>query len=164
VKETWKTVEQLVTWLDTESTTSPEVNRLLRVLKISEEAGEVAEAVQGVAGHNPRKGRSHTWEDVEAELCDVILTAMVALRSITPDAAKVFEKRLAYVAGRSLGPPGAAPPAEQAHGDADGEAADVALAREAEAALAEGGPTVTLAELVTGLVMPGDGRGPRLPA
>jgi NTP pyrophosphatase (non-canonical NTP hydrolase) len=103
MKETWETVERLTEWLDAESTTSPEVNRLLRVLKISEEAGEVAEAVQGVVGHNPRKGHSHTWEDVEAELCDVILTAMVALRSITPDAVRVFEERLAFVSRRSLG-------------------------------------------------------------
>lgn len=102
MQETWDTVEQLVDWLDAESTVSPEVARLLRVLKISEEAGEVAEAIHGVIGSNPRKGNSHTWDDVQSELCDVILTSMVALKTITPDAAKIFEERLAYVAGRSL--------------------------------------------------------------
>lgn len=99
---TWETVSRLVDWLDTESATSPEVARLLRVLKISEEAGEVAEAVHGVTGSNPRKGHSHTWEDVQKELCDVILTSMVALRTITPDAGKVFAERLEHVAERSL--------------------------------------------------------------
>lgn len=102
MQETWDTVEQLVDWLDAESTVSPEVARLLRVLKISEEAGEVAEAIHGVIGSNPRKGNSHTWDDVQSELCDVILTGMVALKTITPDAARVFGERLAYVAARSL--------------------------------------------------------------
>ncbi len=102
MQDTWDTVEQLVEWLDAESTVSPDTARLLRVLKITEEAGEVAEAVQGVTGSNPRKGNSHTWDDVQSELCDVILTSMVALKTITPDAAKVFEERLAHVAERSL--------------------------------------------------------------
>ncbi|MDT0448668.1 MazG-like family protein [Streptomyces hesseae] len=103
MRETWDTVERLVEWLDAESTVSPDMARLLRVLKISEEAGEVAEAIHGVTGSNPRKGNSHTWDDVQTELCDVILTGMVALRTITPDAAKVFAKRLAHVTERSLG-------------------------------------------------------------
>lgn len=104
MEETWDTVRRLVAWLDAESAAaSPEVVRLLRVLKISEEAGEVAEAVHGVMGGNPRKGASHTWADVERELCDVVLTAMVALASLTPDARKRFEEHVSYVADRSLG-------------------------------------------------------------
>lgn len=101
--DTWETVGRLVEWLDEETGASPELARVLRVLKISEEAGEVAEAVHGVTGANPRKGRSHTWEDVQSELCDVIVTSMVALRTLTPDAAEVFARRLDHVAGRSLG-------------------------------------------------------------
>ncbi|MBY8886610.1 MazG-like family protein [Streptomyces sp. PTM05] len=102
MQETWDTVERLVEWLDTETELSPDTARLLRVLKITEEAGEVAEAVHGATLANPRKGASHTWDDVQTELCDVILTSMVALQTITPDAAKVFEERLAHVAERSL--------------------------------------------------------------
>jgi NTP pyrophosphatase (non-canonical NTP hydrolase) len=102
--DTWETIGRLVAWLDEETDASPELARVLRVLKISEEAGEVAEAVHGATGANPRKGRSHTWEDVQAELCDVIVTSMVALRTITPDAANVFADQLARVAGRSLAP------------------------------------------------------------
>ncbi|PLW74518.1 hypothetical protein GQS52_09780 [Streptomyces sp. SCUT-3] len=100
--EAWDTVDRLVEWLDAESPVSPEVARLLRVLKITEEAGEVAEAVHGAFGSNPRKGASHTWEDVQNELCDVILTGMVALATIAPDAREVFAGRLEHVAGRSL--------------------------------------------------------------
>jgi NTP pyrophosphatase (non-canonical NTP hydrolase) len=102
MQDTWKIVDRLVEWLDAESGVSPEMARLLRVLKISEEAGEVAEAIHGVTGSNPRKGNSHTWDDVQAELCDVILTSMVALKTITPDAEKVFAERLSHVAARSL--------------------------------------------------------------
>jgi hypothetical protein len=82
--DTGETVDRLVGWLDAGSGVSPERARMLRVLKISEEAGEVAEAIHGVTGSNPRKGNSHTWDDVQAELCDVIFTSVVALRTITP--------------------------------------------------------------------------------
>ncbi|WP_052849628.1 MazG-like family protein [Streptomyces avicenniae] len=98
----WETVGRLVAWLDAHDPTSPEVSRLLRLYKIAEEAGEVAEAVQGVMGTNPRKGHSHSWGDVEDEVCDVIVSAMVALASITPDAGAVFARRLGAVAGRVL--------------------------------------------------------------
>lgn len=117
--DTWETVGRLVGWLDEETGVSPELARVLRVLKISEEAGEVAEAVHGATGANPRKGRSHTWEDVQSELCDVIVTSMVALRTLTPDAAEVFARRLGHVAGRSLGPRGDGPGASCPGGTSD---------------------------------------------
>jgi NTP pyrophosphatase (non-canonical NTP hydrolase) len=100
---TWNTVDRLVEWLDRSSALPPETDKLLRLLKLSEEVGEVARAVIGVTGQNPRKGITHTWDDVTAELCDVILTAMVALSTVTPDAREVFAQRLDHVATRSLG-------------------------------------------------------------
>jgi NTP pyrophosphatase (non-canonical NTP hydrolase) len=101
---TWETVEQLVAWLDGHSSRDPQTERLLRIMKLSEEVGEVAEAVIGALGQNPRKGVTNGWDGVESELCDVILTAMVALRTINPAAGEIFAERLAYVAGRSLNP------------------------------------------------------------
>jgi NTP pyrophosphatase (non-canonical NTP hydrolase) len=98
----WDTVDQLVRWLDDSSTLAPESERLLRVMKLSEEVGETTQAIIGVLGQNPRKGVTHTWQDVEAELCDVVLTAMVALTTLNPDARKVFAERLEHVAARSL--------------------------------------------------------------
>ncbi|MET9322029.1 MazG-like family protein [Streptomyces sp. NPDC003038] len=90
--ETWRNVELLREWLDAEAAAATTANmRLLRVIKISEELGEVAEAVHGALGANPRKGASHTWADVEKELADVIVTAMVALDTISGDAGKVLE-------------------------------------------------------------------------
>ena|SRR5260221_718214 len=103
----WDTVDKLVGWIDDNSTLPPETEKLLRIMKLGEEVGEVNQAVIGVLGQNPRKGVSATWEDVHAELCDVILTAMVALATLTPDARKIFTERLEYVADRSLGSPAA---------------------------------------------------------
>nr|WP_275464083.1 MazG-like family protein [Streptomyces noursei] len=100
----WHTVEALVGWLDRESALPKEQERLLRVLKLSEEVGEAAQAVIGATGQNPRKGHSHTWDDVHAELCDVIVTAMVALRTLTPEARQVFEGHLRRIAERVPGP------------------------------------------------------------
>ncbi|MFD8421539.1 MazG-like family protein [Streptomyces sp. NPDC059466] len=76
---------------------------LLRILKLSEEVGEVAQAVIGATGQNPRKGTTHTWDDVRSELCDVVITGLVALRTLAPDAREVFTSHLAGVTDRSLG-------------------------------------------------------------
>ncbi|WP_395294725.1 MazG-like family protein [Kitasatospora hibisci] len=97
----WESVDHLVAWLDGESRLSPGEERMLRILKLSEEVGEVGAAVIGATGQNPRKGVTHTWEDVQHELCDVVFSALVALRTLTPDAARVFADRLAYVEQRS---------------------------------------------------------------
>ncbi|MGV9313757.1 MazG-like family protein [Streptomyces sp. NPDC003691] len=109
----WPTVERLRAWLDADGERPAEQTLLLRVLKLSEEVGEVAEAVIGALGRNPRKGHSHTWRDVESELCDVVLTAMVALRTLTPDAERVLAEHIQGVARRSLGPGGAVPRASR---------------------------------------------------
>lgn len=101
----WDTVARLSDWLDSHSRdndVTPEVARLLRVLKLSEEVGETTQAVIGALGANPRKGVTHSWRDVEHELCDVIVTAMVALTTLNPDARTVFSERLEHVATRSL--------------------------------------------------------------
>lgn len=102
--EAWRNVERLREWLDDEAApASAGDTRLLRVLKIGEEYGEVAEALHGALGANPRKGAaSHTWQDVEKELSDVIVTAMVALATITPDAQKALDERLQHLVDRVL--------------------------------------------------------------
>ncbi|MFF4485476.1 MazG-like family protein [Streptomyces sp. NPDC001544] len=105
----WPTIDALTSWLDTNRTHDGTEGILLRVLKLSEEVGEVSQAVIGATGQNPRKGVTHTWEDVEAELCDVVITALVALRTLTPEAREVFAGHLARVAERSA-PPRLVPP------------------------------------------------------
>jgi NTP pyrophosphatase (non-canonical NTP hydrolase) len=98
----WNTIDQLADWLDRGSEMPEETRTILQILKITEEAGEVAEALIGVTGQNPRKGTSHTWVDVQNELCDVIVSAMVALTRLNPDARTVFSANLARIAQRSL--------------------------------------------------------------
>jgi hypothetical protein len=49
-------------------------------------------------------GITHSWDDVQAELCDVVITALIALRTLTPDAREVFARHLDRVARRSLPP------------------------------------------------------------
>ena len=108
--DAWRTINQIVSWLDASSTLPPETEKLLRIMKLTEEAGEVTQAVIGAMGQNPRKGVTHNWDDVQAELCDVIFTAMVVLTTLTPDAREVFYAHLARVADRSLRQPGTATP------------------------------------------------------
>ncbi|MFC4507659.1 MULTISPECIES: MazG-like family protein [Streptomyces] len=98
----WPTVDALWTWLESDRPVSGREGLLLRMLKLSEEVGEVAQAVIGATGQNPRKGTTHTWDDVQSELCDVAITALVALRTLTPEAEAVFGEHLARVAERSL--------------------------------------------------------------
>lgn len=95
----WSTIKRLVAWLDQENGCD---NREfgLRLLKLTEEAGEVAQAWIGVQGQNPRKGVTHTMVDVQDELCDVIVTAAVALASIEEDPASFLDRKLAKIEAR----------------------------------------------------------------
>ncbi|MGW0914039.1 MazG-like family protein [Streptomyces sp. NPDC002784] len=108
----WSGIDELWSWLEANRPLDGREAMLLRMLKLSEEVGEVAEAVIGATGQNPRKGVTHTWDDVQAELCDVVITALVALRTLTPDTREVFAGHLARVRERSLGRPPVAAPVE----------------------------------------------------
>lgn len=99
----WQSITLLHAWLEADQPHGGQEGMLLRMLKIQEEVGEVAQAVIGATGQNPRKGTTHTWDDVRSELCDVVITALVALRTLTPDAREVFATHLAGVTARSLG-------------------------------------------------------------
>ncbi|MEU9475235.1 MazG-like family protein [Streptomyces sp. NPDC048191] len=100
----WPAVDDLWSRLEATRAHPGQEGLLLRILKLSEEVGEVAEAVIGATGQNPRKGTTHSWEDVQAELCDVAITALVALRTLTPDAEAVFGRHLKKVSERQLRP------------------------------------------------------------
>ncbi|WP_282792935.1 MazG-like family protein [Streptomyces sp. CC224B] len=97
----WSTIQRLVGWLDDQNgRQDAEIG--LRILKLAEEVGEVAQAWIGVQGQNPRKGASHTIVDVQDELCDVIVTAAVALASITGKPEYVLAEKLTKIEARSL--------------------------------------------------------------
>ena len=82
----WRHVATLVAWLDA---ANPRTDHEIacRVMKLAEETGEAVAAYIGMTGQNPRKGTCATRDDLTSELCDVIITAMVALATITADAA-----------------------------------------------------------------------------
>lgn len=99
---TWERVTRLREWLD--ENTPPDIAGSIvnwRVLKIAEEYGELTEALHGAVGANPRKGVSHSWEDVHKELSDVIVTALVALETSAPgEGKKLLDHRLQQLVDR----------------------------------------------------------------
>jgi NTP pyrophosphatase (non-canonical NTP hydrolase) len=79
----------------------------MRVLKLTEEIGEAAEALIGMRGMNSRKGTCQTSDDLLDELADVIITAAVAMSAVTGGADEAhshFEKRLQTITARITGP------------------------------------------------------------
>ncbi|MFI8942703.1 MazG-like family protein [Streptomyces syringium] len=95
----WATAAQSVDWLDTKNGTGDH-ETAMRLMKLTEEAGEVMQAYIGTQGQNPRKGVTHTRADVAAELCDVILTAAVALHQFTDNPAETLDHHAARVGRR----------------------------------------------------------------
>lgn len=98
--ETWCLVRELVEGLDRINGKS-ETETSMRLLKLVEEVGEVGSAYIGTTGQNPRKGVTHTNADVASELCDVMLTAAVALHRFTDKPEYVFGEHVRNVARRA---------------------------------------------------------------
>ncbi|MGW7001348.1 MazG-like family protein [Streptomyces sp. NPDC054933] len=96
----WPTIADLVSWLDGENGRSDH-ETAMRLMKLSEEAGEVMQAYIGMTGQNPRKGVTHTEADVADELCDVIVTAAVALHLFSDDPAGHLGRKVAKIAARA---------------------------------------------------------------
>lgn len=71
-----------------------------RLLKVQEEAGEVAQAVIGFGGANARKGHTHDEDDVAKELADVVVTAMVALHDWVPSPEHFMKQHLQNLLAR----------------------------------------------------------------
>lgn len=61
------------------------VTSALNVIKLQEEVGEVAAALIGFLGSNPRKGVTHTLDDFCMELADVISTVVVSFMILGMD-------------------------------------------------------------------------------
>jgi hypothetical protein len=75
-----------------------------RTAKIAEENGEVIAAIIGATGQNPRKGVTHTMDDVVAELLDVAVTALAAVEHIVGNdgsSMRLLNEKIAEVAARA---------------------------------------------------------------
>lgn len=77
-----------------------DVPEAVKVLKIAEEYGEATEAYIGACGLNPRKGVTHTRDEVADELADVCITTLVAMGSFTVEPVQRLTNRLRYVVER----------------------------------------------------------------
>jgi hypothetical protein len=69
-----------------------------RLSKIGEELGEAIDAFIGVTGQNPRKGVYGEEDDVDNELVDVALTAILCLQHRTKD----IERTQAIISDRMI--------------------------------------------------------------
>ncbi|MFD0638739.1 MazG-like family protein [Catenulispora yoronensis] len=96
----WQVITQQKTWLDHH--TDPAQALPLRVLKLTEEVGEAAAALIGLTGQNPRKGITHTTTDLAAELCDVMVTAAVALATLVDNPEETLNEHVGKLYTRSL--------------------------------------------------------------
>lgn len=72
-----------------------------RLMKLTEENGEVSQAYFGMMGINPRKGVTHTLDDLCDELADVMLAAAIALATFAEeDPAGIVERKMAKLMKR----------------------------------------------------------------
>lgn len=72
-----------------------------RIGKIAEEYGEVTEAWIGVAGSNPRKGKTHTDTHLLTELLDVALCALGAYEHVTGNAGNCHDALYEHAVSRT---------------------------------------------------------------
>ena len=82
-------VESTDEWLDRSASgeykAQPLAQDWARVAKVLEEAGEAVDALIGISGQNPRKGRYSNMESLLGELADVALTGIYAIQHFTKD-------------------------------------------------------------------------------
>ena len=90
-----------VAWLDAANGRGPH-ETAVRIMKITEEAGEAVAAYIGLTGANPRKGVTATPEDLAGELCDVVLAALVALATVTGGTPQAESRLAGHVAARAV--------------------------------------------------------------
>lgn len=94
---------RLSRWIDgakVNADRDPEARTWGRLAKVAEESGEVIAAFIGATGQNPRKGASHTMQDVKTELLDVALTALAAYEHLTDDAGVSLSALRRHIADR----------------------------------------------------------------
>ncbi len=84
----------------------PEAVAWGRLAKLTEESGEVIAAYIGATGQNPRKGVTHSVDDVLAELLDVAVTALGAYEHLDDHqgrALRALDAKIHAVTDRLLG-------------------------------------------------------------
>jgi hypothetical protein len=105
-------IAALSAWIDAfNADRDPEAQLWGRIAKIQEEAGETIAALIGLTGGNPRKGVTHTADDVVKELLDCAVTALGAAEHLVGNDGSCLDRLGAHVdrlvnrAGISAGQP-----------------------------------------------------------
>lgn len=96
-------VAAITHWLDRSNEATGEESAM-RVMKIGEEYGEAVQAYIGMRGQNPRKGVTHTLDQLLDELADVALTALCAIQHFTQNKTtteEIFRAKVSYVRTRT---------------------------------------------------------------
>jgi ATP-dependent Clp protease ATP-binding subunit ClpA len=91
-------VDKIVAWNDRHK-----IPIEIRMMKITEENGEVTDAYLGLTGANPRKGVTNGVDKVWQELADVALSALVCIASTGGDAEAELLSRMEFVIDRVKG-------------------------------------------------------------
>jgi NTP pyrophosphatase (non-canonical NTP hydrolase) len=105
----WGSVAFLDDWLDMAVADiykdQPLAQHWARVAKVTEECGEVVEAFIGCTGQNPRKGFTHTEDEMLDELADLLLTGLYAIQHFTKSTERtkrIIQAKIAYHRERAL--------------------------------------------------------------
>lgn len=110
--EQWAAVRGLAAWLD-EHNGRDQHELSMRIFKLTEEVGEAAQAYIGMTGQNPRKGTTHTLDDLLGEIGDVVVTALIAGCSFSDDFPAVLDAKLAKIVARAAKHRAESPAADQ---------------------------------------------------
>ena len=105
--DAWGTIDEIIEWLDGGSTLGPEITKLIRIMKLNEEAGEVTQAVIGTLGQTLARA-SPTLGRRPGRTVRRHRHRYGRARHAHPRRPRTFDGHLARVASRSLGTPSAA--------------------------------------------------------
>lgn len=98
----WDHLDKLATYYAGNNPTSDNAV-MWQIIKLMEESGELASAYISYRGQNPRKGDiPETLHDVIKECCDVIITGLVALSTLSADAESAFAERWDEIKNRTM--------------------------------------------------------------
>ena len=97
----WDHIARTVAWLDAANGRGPH-ETAVRVMKLAEETGEAVAAYIGLAGADPCKGVTAGAEELAGELCDVVLSALIALATVTGGTPQAESRLARHVADRAV--------------------------------------------------------------
>jgi NTP pyrophosphatase (non-canonical NTP hydrolase) len=98
-------IAKISAWIDGSYTNvDPEAHLWRRCSKVAEEVGEAFDALGGMIGENPRKGVTHTRDELINELLDVALAALGAVEHLTGNegaSTHLLDRRVSQVTDRA---------------------------------------------------------------